>query len=122
MFVVQVSLLTDTFFVLISQILSVMQTTKEVNPHPHIALCVNQYMKCHFFPIFFYFFLMLLVECWCMHMPHHPGRPSGVDHTTPLKRCTLCYSRVSRATPSLQYHASMLTLQNFVISRALWLP
>ena len=40
-FVVQTSLLLVTFLSLISQILSLMQTTKEVNPHPHIALCVN---------------------------------------------------------------------------------
>jgi hypothetical protein len=39
MFVVQISLLIVTFLSLISSILSLMQTTKEVNPHPHIAPC-----------------------------------------------------------------------------------
>ena len=37
MFVVQLSLLIVTFLSLISQILSLMQTTKEVNPHSFIA-------------------------------------------------------------------------------------
>ena len=34
-------------------------------------------------------------------MPHRPGWASGVDHTTSLKCCTLCYSKVSHATPIL---------------------
>ena len=41
MFVVQISLVIVTFLSLISQNLSLMQTTKEVNPHPRIAPCVN---------------------------------------------------------------------------------
>ena len=40
MYVVQISLLIVTFISLVSQILSLMQTTEEVNPHPHIAPCV----------------------------------------------------------------------------------
>jgi hypothetical protein len=65
MFVFQILLLIVTFLSLISQNLSLMQTTQEVNSHPRMAPCVN----------------MWSVECWCMHLPHRLGRPSGVDHT-----------------------------------------
>jgi hypothetical protein len=80
MFVVQISLLIVTFLSLISKFLSIMQTTKEVNPHPHMAPCVN--MLCVTFLFLFFVFFMSLIECRCMHPPHCPGRPSGVDHTS----------------------------------------
>jgi hypothetical protein len=41
MFVVQISLLIVTFLILTSQNLSLMQTNKEINPHPRIAPCVK---------------------------------------------------------------------------------
>ena len=43
MSLVQISLLIVTFLSLTSRNLSLMQTTKEVNPHPHIAPCVNMW-------------------------------------------------------------------------------
>ena len=43
MFIVQISLLIVTFFSFMSRILSLMQTTKKVNPHPHIVICVNMW-------------------------------------------------------------------------------
>ena len=41
MFVVQISLLVITFISFVSQILPLMQATKEVNPHPRIVPCVD---------------------------------------------------------------------------------
>ena len=61
MFVVQISLLIVTFLSLISWILSLMQTTQEVNPHPRIASCVNMWSVTFLFLFFFFFFLLF----WC---------------------------------------------------------
>ena len=49
MFIVQISLLIIIFSSLISQILSLMQTTQEVNPHPRIAPCVDMWSAIFFF-------------------------------------------------------------------------
>jgi hypothetical protein len=63
MFVVKISLLIFTFLSLMSQILSLMQTIKEGNPHPRIAPCVNMWSVAFFFFFFFFF-------CWCCCLCH----------------------------------------------------
>ena len=60
MFVVQISLLIVTFLSLISRNLSLMQTTQEVNPHPHTAPCVNMWNVTFLF--FFFFSLCHLLN------------------------------------------------------------
>jgi len=76
MFIAQISLLIVTFLSLISWFFSLMQTTKEVNPHTHIAPC------CGVSPSYSY--SSSYATCWMlvMHPPHCQGRPSGVDHTS----------------------------------------
>ena len=88
MFVAQTSLLTVTFLsLIISRILSLMQTTKRSQPTPsHSTMC--QYVECHLLLLILLLLLMPLVKCWCMCLPCHPGRPSGVDHTSVRDRKT----------------------------------
>ena len=109
MFVVQISLLIVTFFSLISWILSLMQTTKQVNPHPRIKPRVNMWS------VFFFFFLCHLLNvggCIC-HITREGS--SGADHTTPLKCCTLClFHNVTCYTNSIvsRIHVTTTELRN----------
>ena len=78
MFVVQKSNLIVTFLSLISQILSLMKTTKEVNPHPLIAPCVNMWSVTFLFLFFFHFcHLSNVGACIC-----HISREGQVEWTT----------------------------------------
>ena len=80
-FVVQISLLIVIFLSLISQNLSIMQTTKEVNPHPCIVPCVNMWSVTFLFLSLFLFFLCHLLNvgaCTC-----HIAWESQGEWTTP---------------------------------------
>jgi hypothetical protein len=108
MFVVQILLLIVTFFSLISQILSLMQTTQEVNPHPRIAPSVNMWSV-------FFFFFCHFVECWCVRPPHHPGKAkcSGPHHTIKMLHFML-FRSVTRYTNSTtsRIHVNTTQLRN----------
>ena len=80
-FIVQISLLIVTFLSLISLILSLMQTIKEVNPQPRIAPCVNMWSVT--FLIFFFFFLchVLNIGAHICHM----AQEGQVEWTTPTE-------------------------------------
>ena len=77
MLVVQISLLVVTFLSPISQNLSLMYHPRSQPTPSHYAMC--QHVECL---LLLMMMMMPLVECWCKHPPHHPGRPSGVDHTS----------------------------------------
>ena len=77
MIIVRISLLIVTFLSLISRTLSLMQTTKEVNPHPRIAPSVNMWS------VFFFFFLCHFLNvgaCIC-----HIAWEGQVEWTTPME-------------------------------------
>jgi hypothetical protein len=98
--VVHNSLLIVTFLFLILRNLLVMQTTKEVNPLPRTALCVNMWS------VAFFFFLCHLLNvgaCIC-----HTAMEGQVEWTIRVKvmgeriqivlTSPLCYSILSYAT------------------------
>ena len=85
MLIVHIPLLIVACLCLISQILSLMQTTKEVNPHPRIVPCVNMWSV--FFSFFFFLLLLLLLS----HLLNvgacirHIAREGQVEWTTPTE-------------------------------------
>ena len=84
MCVVQVSHLVVTCLSLISRVLSLMQTTKEVNPHPHIAPCVNMW-SVNFLFLFLIFFLCHLLNvgaCMCQIARELKAKWSGPHQQT----------------------------------------
>ena len=127
MFVVQISLLIVTFFSLISQNLSLMQTAQEVNPHPCIAPCVNMWSITLFLFLFFLWHLLNVGACVC-----HIAQEGQVEWTTPASMMgeqiqfvvttPLCDSIMSHATLIYSVTHPCITLQKSVISHALWLP
>jgi hypothetical protein len=76
MFVVQISLFIVTFLSLISRNLSLIQTTKEVNPHPRTAPCVNMWSATFLF--LFLCHLLNVGACIC-----HIALEGKVEWTTP---------------------------------------
>ena len=77
MFVVQISFLIVTFLSIISQFFSLMQTIKEVNPHPRIAQCVNMWSVTFLFLFLFFFLWYLLNVGACICHIAHEGQWSG---------------------------------------------
>jgi hypothetical protein len=80
MFIVQISVLIVTLLSLISLNLSWMQTTKEGNPHPRIAPCVNKWSV-----TFLFLFLFLFFWCHLLNVDacvRHIAREGQVEWTT----------------------------------------
>ena len=80
MLIVQISLFIVTFLSLISQILSLMQASKEVNPHFRIAPCVNIWSVTFFFFVFFFLCHLFNVGACICHIAGET-KCSGPHHT-----------------------------------------
>ena len=97
MFVVQISILIVTFLSFKSRIFVINANHQRSQPTPsHCTMC--QYVECHLLNLLLLLLLMPRNECWCMHMPHHLERSSGVDHTNGGEKRMNSNSKLSHAT------------------------
>jgi hypothetical protein len=110
MFVVQISLLIVTFLSLISQILSLMQTTKEANPHPCIAPCVNMW-SITYFSSSYATTRWMLVHAYAT-LPEKV-KWSGPHHIIKMLHCALFYSVTYYINSTVSYiHVNTTKLRN----------
>ena len=111
MCVVQISLLIVTFLSLISRNLSLIQTTKGVNPHPHIVPWVHMWSA-----TFLFFFLC---HCWMLVHAYTtlPGAAkwSGPHHTVKMLHFVL-FQSVTCYTSSIVscIHVNTTKLRNIM--------
>ena len=93
MLVVQISFLMVMFLSLISWMLSLMEPIKEVNPHPHIAPCVNMWSVTF---LFFFSFSFSYATCWMLVHAYATSsgkvKWSGPHHTIKMLQCVLFHS------------------------------
>ena len=124
MFVVQVSLLIITFISLISQILSLLQTTKEVNPHLCIAPSANMWSVFFFF---FFFLCHLLNDLVCICYIAREGQVHKMSlacHMLHQQRWEDIEFKFYSVTSYTNSTLSLIhvILQHYIISCALWFP
>ena len=114
MFVVQISLLIVTFLSLISKNVSLMQTTKEISPHPRSAPCVNVWSATFLFSFFFFLCHLLNVGACTRHIT----REGQVKWTTPHHTIQMLHFVLIRSVPCYtnslvsHIHAKQYKLRN----------
>ena len=77
----------------------------------HCVMC--QYVEC----LLLLPLLLSLVECWCVHVPHGPEKPSGVDHTTKILHFVLFHSVTCYIDPIVShigFHVNITKLRDIM--------
>ena len=95
----------------ITNFLSLIQTTLEVNPHPCIAPCVNMWSVTYLFLFFFFFFLCHLLNvgaCICHITWEGQVEWSGQHHTIRMLHFVL-FPSVTCYTKSIVSHIHVNT-------------
>jgi hypothetical protein len=110
MFIGQISTLIVTLLSLMSLFLSLMQTTKEVNPHPCIPPCVNIWSVTFLF-LFFLCQLLNVGACIC-HIVRK-AKWSGPHHTVKMLHFVLFHSVICYTNSKVSYiHVNTTKLHN----------
>ena len=87
-----------------------MQTTQEVNPHPHIAPCVNMWNATFLFLFFFYFLCHLLNVGACVR---HIAREGQVEWNCPqISFVWFHYVTCYTNSTASHFHVNIAKLRN----------